>query len=120
MLADTSRPSFEGSALDGESSPLIVSGVAAMIEDGGMIVGDPIAHLSSPAAAKKSVMIGHGIMPFMGAVVMEGIMMHAGEYPCTVASTLLSFISRCIHGGPCDNLLNIETLRKMLRWERQF
>ena len=97
IVVDSSGVSFDGIPLEAEESPVRVSGAAALVQGGSVIVGDAIIYLSSlaPSAATDPTVIAWLTMtPLVGAIAIDGETLHAGESPRTVAGTLLSFDNR--------------------------
>lgn len=95
ILVDSSGTSFDGVPLDPEGSPVTVSGTAAMIQGGSIIIGNAITHLPSPAAVagNPTLIAGYMVTPLAGAVAIDGEILHAGESPRTIAGTLMSLDS---------------------------
>ena len=93
VLVDASGTSFDGVPMDPDGSPVAVSGVAAMLKGTSIIVGDAIIHLPSPAPDNPIVIAGHKIMPLADAVAIDGMTLHAGDFPRTISGTPISLAS---------------------------
>ena len=97
IVVDTSGVSFDGIPLEAEKSPVRVSGAAALVQGGSVIVGDAIIRLSSlasTATTDPTVIAGRTMTPLVGAIAIDGETLHAEESPRTVAGSLLSFDNR--------------------------